>query len=541
MNTIYIFGHKQPDTDSICASISLSYLKNKLGFKTEPKTLGSINKETRFVLDHFNLKEPKYLNDVKLQIKDVDYIKHCYVNEKTSINNSYIYMKENGLTGLPIVDDTKKLKGLVTLKELAKELIQGEFNSLNTSYDNILTTLNGKEVLRFDEEIKGNILAAAFRSTTFMENIKLTNNDILIVGDRPSILEYAINSKVKLIIIVGDLELNSEHLELAKQNKVNIIKTQYDTFKTTKLINLSNYISTVIHCSNPLCVDQNDYYTTFEQIAIKTKHTNYPIVNKKGECLGLLPLSLAISKQPKKVILVDHNEKDQSAEGLEEASIVEVVDHHKLGTLATTLPINFRNMAVGSSNTIIYNIFKENDVEVPQEIAGAMLSGILSDTLILKSPTTTLLDKIAVFELENIAKVNYQEYGMEMFKAGSSLDGMTKEEILYQDFKKFNYNEHNVGVGQVFTTDIDFVLNNKDEYIQMLDDASVNDDYKIICLFITDIINNGSYMLYNTKAEDILKESYELDEIYEGCYIENIVSRKKQIIPPILENLEKYF
>ena len=541
MNTIYIFGHKQPDTDSICASISLSYLKNKLGFKTEPKTLGSINKETRFVLDHFNLKEPKYLNDVKLQIKDVDYIKHCYVNEKTSINNSYIYMKENGLTGLPIVDDTKKLKGLVTLKELAKELIQGEFNSLNTSYDNILTTLNGKEVLRFDEEIKGNILAAAFRSATFMENIKLTNNDILIVGDRPSILEYAINSKVKLIIIVGDLELNSEHLELAKQNKVNIIKTQYDTFKTTKLINLSNYISTVIHCSNPLCIDQNDYYTTFEQIAIKTKHTNYPIVNKKGECLGLLPLSLAISKQPKKVILVDHNEKDQSAEGLEEASIVEVVDHHKLGTLATTLPINFRNMAVGSSNTIIYNIFKENDVEVPQEIAGAMLSGILSDTLILKSPTTTLLDKIAVFELENIAKVNYQEYGMEMFKAGSSLDGMTKEEILYQDFKKFNYNEHNVGVGQVFTTDIDFVLNNKDEYIQMLDDASVNDDYKIICLFITDIINNGSYMLYNTKAEDILKESYELDEIYEGCYIENIVSRKKQIIPPILENLEKYF
>ena len=541
MNTIYIFGHKQPDTDSICASISLSYLKNKLGFKTEPKTLGSINKETRFVLDHFNLKEPKYLNDVKLQIKDVDYIKHCYVNEKTSINNSYIYMKENGLTGLPIVDDTKKLKGLVTLKELAKELIQGEFNSLNTSYDNILTTLNGKEVLRFDDEIKGNILAAAFRSTTFMENIKLTNNDILIVGDRPSILEYAINSKVKLIIIVGDLELNSEHLELAKQNKVNIIKTQYDTFKTTKLINLSNYISTVIHCSNPLCVDQNDYYTTFEQIAIKTKHTNYPIVNKKGECLGLLPLSLAISKQPKKVILVDHNEKDQSAEGLEEASIVEVVDHHKLGTLATTLPINFRNMAVGSSNTIIYNIFKENDVEVPQEIAGAMLSGILSDTLILKSPTTTLLDKIAVFELENIAKVNYQEYGMEMFKAGSSLDGMTKEEILYQDFKKFNYNEHNVGVGQVFTTDIDFVLNNKDEYIQMLDDASVNDDYKIICLFITDIINNGSYMLYNTKAEDILKESHELDEIYEGCYIENIVSRKKQIIPPILENLEKYF
>ena len=168
MEKIYIFGHKQPDTDSICASISLSYLKNKMGFNTEARTLGIVNKETKFVLDYFNLAEPKYLNDVKLQIKNIDYIKDCYVNEKTSINNSYIYMKDNGLTGLPIVDNGNKLTGLVTLKELAKELIQGDFNILNTSYDNIIDVLNGKEVLRFDEEIKGNIIAASFRSTTFM-------------------------------------------------------------------------------------------------------------------------------------------------------------------------------------------------------------------------------------------------------------------------------------------------------------------------------------------------------------------------------------
>lgn len=537
---IYIFGHKQPDTDSICGSISLSYLKNKLGFKTEPVTLGSINKETKFVLKYFGLKEPKYLNDVKLQIKDVEFIRHCFVNEKTSINNSYIYMKENGLTGLPIVDDNKKLIGLVTLKELAKELIQGDFKYLNTSYNNILDTLDGKEILRFDDEIKGNILAAAFRSTTFMENIKLTEDDILIVGDRHSILEYAINSKVKLIIIVGDLEIKDNIFKLASLNRVNIIQTQYDTYNTIKLINLSNYISTVLHCSNPLSIEQNEYYSQFEEIAIKTKHTNYPIVNKKGECLGLLPLSLSINKNPKKVILVDHNEKDQSVDGLEEANIVEVVDHHKLGTLATTLPINFRNMAVGSSNTIIYNIYKENKVEIPREIAGAMLSGILSDTLILKSPTTTLLDKVAVFELESIAGVNYQEYGMEMFNAGSSLEGMTNEEVIYQDFKKFNYNESNIGIGQVLTTDIDSVLNEKDEYIKLLNEISNNDNYKIICLFITDIINNGSYVIYNTKCEEIIKESYNLTDIYEGCYLENVVSRKKQIIPPILETLEKY-
>ncbi len=540
MNTIYVFGHKKPDTDSICASISLSYLKNKLGFNTEPVTLGEINKETKYALDYFNLVEPKYLNDVKLQIKDVDYIEGCYVNEKTSVNNVYNYMKENGLSGLPIVDDNDIVKGMVTLKELAKELIEGDFENLNTSYDNIIKTLKGKEVLRFDNEISGRIIAASFRSTTFVENIKLSRDNILIVGDRNNILKYAIDSKVKLIIIVSDLELSEENYKLAQENKVNIIKTEYDTYHTTKLINLSNYIISAVHCSMPLCIEQNDYYSKFEEIAARTKFSNYPVVNKQGECLGLLPLSLSINSHPKKVILVDHNEKDQSVDGLDEANIVEVVDHHKLGTLATTLPINFRNMAVGSSNTIIYNMYKENKVEVPKEMAGAMLSGILSDTLILKSPTTTLYDKIAVLELEKLAGVNHQEYGMNMLNAGSSLDGMTKEDILYHDFKKFKYADDNIGIGQILTSNVADVLDYQDEYIQLINQISKNEDYKILCLFVTDIINNGAYVIYNDSAASILEESYGLNHIEQGTYLEGIVSRKKQIIPPILETLEKY-
>lgn len=540
MNKIYVFGHKKPDTDSICASISLSYLKNKLGFNTEPATLGDINKETKYVLEYFNLKEPKYLNDVKLQIKDIDYIKQCYANGKTSINDAYNYMKTNGLTGLPIVDDDKKLKGLVTLKELAKELIEGDFEQLNTSYDNILRVLHGKEILKFDNEIHGRIIAASFRSATFVENIKLTSNDILIVGDRQNILKYAIDSKVKLIIIISDLELSKENYDCAKANGVNIIRTEFDTYHASKLINLSNYISIVTHGNTPLCIEQNDYYSKFEELAERTKYSNYPVVNKNGECLGLLPLSLSISKHPKKVILVDHNESDQSVDGLDEANIVEVVDHHKLGVLATTLPINFRNMAVGSSNTIIYSMFKENKIDIPKEIAGAMLSGILSDTLILKSPTTTLYDKIAVYELEKIAEVKYQEYGMNMFNAGSSLEGMSREDIIYHDFKKFKYDNYSIGIGQVLTTNVEDVLNDKDEYIRLLNSIANNENYKILGLYITDIINNGAYVLYNENAASILQESYGLGSIYEGIYLDGIVSRKKQIIPPILETLEKY-
>ena len=503
MQTTYIFGHKKPDTDSICASISLSYLKNKLGLKAEPMCLGEINKETKYVLDYFNLKQPKYLNDVKLQIKNIEYKKNCYLNCKESINTGFNYMNQNDLTGLPIVDDNKKLIGLVTLKELAKELIQGEFTHLKTSYKNIIDTLNGEEILKFDDEIEGNVMAAAFRSTTFIQNIKITNNDILIIGDRNNILEYIIKSKAKLIILVGNGELSKNNYELAKENKVNIIRTKHDTFYTSKIINLSNYVENVAFLT-PLVIQDNDYYSYFKELSNKTKHTNYPVINKKGECLGLLPLTLSSLKNPKKVILVDHNEKEQSVDGLEEAEIVEVVDHHKLGTLATTQPINFRNMAVGSSNTIIYNLFKENKVIIPQNIAGAMLSGILSDTLLLKSPTTTKLDQEAVSDLEKIALVNYQEYGMNMFKAGSSLEGISKENIIFQDFKKFNYNNENIGVGQVFTTDVDYILNEKEEYIKLLNNISKTNNYKIILLFVTDIINNGSYILYNDESYDII-------------------------------------
>lgn len=533
---IYIFGHKRPDTDSICASISLSYLKNELGYKTVPMTLGSINNETKYALEKFKLPVPEYLNDVKLQIKDISYKKGCHINEHKTIIDGYHYMVENGLSGVPVVNKSKKLLGLVTLKELAKELIEGDFRRLHTSYDNLLSSLKGEEVFRFDEQIDGNILAASFRSTTFLENVKLNCNDVLIVGDRHVIVEYAIKSKIKLLIIVGNGHIKEEHLALAKKNKVNIIRTSYDTYHATQLVNLSNYIKSVVFKETPVTFEETDYYTEFFDISNKLKHTNYPIVNKRNVCLGLLPVTLASDRKNKEVILVDHNEKSQSVDGLEEATIKEVVDHHKLGTVATSSPINFRNMAVGSTNTIIYKIYKENKIKIPKDIAGAMLSGIISDTLILKSPTTTRHDREAVEQLSKVAKVDYVKYGMEMFKAGSSLKGKTIEEIIYSDFKKFNYDSKNIGVGQVTTTDTDYILDNKEDYINELNNV---EDYDIVALFITDVIKNGSYILFSDKSETILTESFSLENLEQGHYFKDLVSRKKQILPLILEVLEK--
>lgn len=535
MEKIYIFGHQKPDTDSITSSISLSYLKNKLGMHTVPVRLGEVNGETKFVLKTFGVSTPALINDVKLQLKDLNYHKDYFVNQKISIGEAYQYMLDKGITGVPVVDDNKKFVGLVTIKMITRDLIDGNFSKLNTSYDNIVKTLEGEEILRFDDEIIGGIMAAAYRSSTFMNTIHLGSDNILIVGDRHSVIEYAIMSKVKLLIIVGNGEIKEEHLQMARENHVNIIRTGFDTFRTTKVIGLSNYLKTIVPEDRPYTFDEATYYDDFVVKTNKLKHNNYPIIGKNGVCKGLIRITEITDKNRKKVILVDHNELEQSADGLEEADIVEVVDHHKIGNISTKNPINFRNMSVGCTNTIIYQMYKENNIEMPREIAGLMLSGVLSDTLALTSPTTTDLDREVVKNLAKIVDINYHDYALEMFKAGTSLQGKTIEEIVNTDIKGFTSDDISFAVSQVFTLDIDSVLSHKDEYIQYINQLAKNKNYRLVLLVITDIIRNGSYLLYTDGSGEIVADGFNITDIKQGAYIDGVVSRKKQIVPAIME------
>lgn len=539
MEKTFVFGHKNPDTDAVTAAITLSYLKNQLNENTIPMVLGEINKETKYVLDYFKIKQPDFLNDVKLQIKDIRYKKGICLNNKESIFTAYNYMIENNVSTIPIIEQDGKLIGIVSMKDIAKDQLSENSTKLNTSFDNILETLKGKEVLRFDDEITGRLLVASLRSTTFMESMKLNNSDILIVGDRHSIIEFAINSGVKLIIVSKDGQIKDEHIKLAREKKINIIKTSIDTFNVAKKINLCNYVDTITLKTNVFSFDENDTVNNFVDFANKTKFTNYPIINKENECLGLLRLADINDKNRKKVILVDHNSVEQCVDGIEEADILEIVDHHNIGSIGTRTPINFRNMPVGSSNTIIYNMYKEYKIEIPKDIAGLMLSGIISDTLILMSPTTTQMDKDAVKDLAKIAGVNYSSYGLDMFKAGSSLEGMSKTDILYNDFKKFPVGNKKLGIGQIFTMDIDKLQNDVDDFVKMIDEICKNEDYNTLTLFITDIINNGSYVIFNTKSKDIVKQAFNLREAKEFSYIEGCVSRKKQMLPNLLNELQK--
>lgn len=537
MNKVYIFGHQSPDTDAVTSAISLSHLKNKLGMDTEPRVLGHINKETKYVLDKFGVKEPKYLNDVKLQLKDLDYHKGLFVDENKSIDYVYKFLTEKGVTGTPVVTDGNKYKGIITIKDIAKKLISNDFDKIDSNYSNILETVDGEEVLKFDDEIKGNVLVASYDSDTFISNVNLNSNSILIVGDRQDIIKKAIDDNVKLIVVTGPEKITEENLKLAENNKVNVIKTNIDSFHTSKLICLSNKIGTLLVEDTSKIFRENDYYTDFVEATKKLKHNNYPILNNNGVCLGLIRITEIINKNNKKVMLVDHQEKEQSVIGLDEANILEIVDHHKIGNINTTNPINFRNMTVGSTNTIVYFMYKENNVEIPKEIAGIMLSGLLSDTLCLQSPTTTEIDKKVAEDLALIAGVDYKKYALDMFKAGTSLEGLTKEEVIKSDFKSFPIGDEKMAIGQVFTLDVDRIFDELDTYIEKLEEINNKEGYKFIVIAITDILKNGSYLIFTENAKSVLESIYKLDDIKQGYYVDGLVSRKKQILPAILSEL----
>ena len=397
--------------------------------------------------------------------------------------------------------------------------------------------LKGEEIIRCSDEIVGRLLVAAYRSTTFMSNVNLGVNDILILGDRHSVIEYAVNSSVKLIILTNDCLIKEEHIEIAKRNNVNIIRTPYDTYRVSRLVALSNYIKTIIKVTNPTKVLETDFVSDIIDINNKLKHTNYPVVDKNNTCLGLLKITDLSEKNPKKVILVDHNEKLQSAEGLDEADILEIFDHHNLGSITTNNPINFRNMAVGSTCTIVYYLFREREVEIPKSIAGALVSGILSDTLILRSPTATEKDREAVRNLSLIAGINYEEYGMNLFKSGTSLEGMSYEDVLYNDYKLFSVGEKNFAVGQFFTLNFNEIQNELSSYVEVLDKVAEANNYALVALYVTDIVKNGSYVIYSSRSKNIMDLAYQ-DDVYEGYFVEGCVSRKKHVVPVIMNILE---
>lgn len=538
MDKIYVFGHKNPDADSVCASITLSNLKNELGMNTEPRILSPINKETEYILNRFNIEVPAYLNDVRVQIKDVNYHKNFIINENKTIFEAFKMMNDHAITGLPLVDDESNFKGYVSLKEVASDMIYNENLHIETSFDNLTSILEATDYLKFDDCISGYAHAATFDDETFINDIRIDKESIVIVGDRETIIKYAIESKVKLIIMVKGKKLNEEELTMAKNNKINVIMTNKSSFKIARVLCLANPIKSIKRGIDTITFTVDDYLTDFNEETNRLKHTNYPILNSRGKCLGMLRTIDAHEVNRKKVILVDHNMRAQSVDGLEEADILEITDHHNIGDIVTSSPINFRNMSVGASNTIIYYLYRENNVKITKTMAALMLSGIISDTLLLQSPTTTEKDRIVANELARISGLDLNKYGLELLSSGVKIDGLTANEIVFKDFKVYKVGNYNMAIAQVFTTDFKIFEPRVSELVEELNRVAKNHDYKSCVLFVTNFLTNNSYLLFSDNSKKILEIAYGFDDVKNGDLLKGVVSRKKQMVPYIMDAIE---
>lgn len=529
-----VFGHRNPDTDSVTSALAVSWLKNKQGIPSEARILGAINRETEFVLDYFGVDKPQRLKDVHIQIKDLNYDKVRPVNSMDSVLFAYRYMESNKIRTLPIVDEEGVLKGVVTMKDIAMSLIKGNYYRLRTSMTNLVKDMDITILNQADEEIEGLIHVMAFLSETIKNEEVIDEKSIVIVGDRYDIIEFAIESGVKLIVITGGKCIPSELLTKAVEQQVNIVSTPYDTYITSKLINQLNTLSEIMKDTNIVAFQEEEYLSTLKEAIRHNPHSNYPVVNERFEYRGFINRKHILNPGKKNVILVDHNEYGQSAEGLKDANIIEIIDHHKLGDIHTKNPILFRNMPVGSTCTLIYSMYKESGLQMPNTIAGLLMAGIISDTLFLSSPTTTEMDCLVLDELQQLLDIDSQAFAMEMFKVGTRLEGKNVRDIFSSDFKEFNIEGNRIGISQIYTLDIDDVFKRRDDFITYIQKVANDKNHYLTLMLITDIINEGSYLLFETKNDKLLDAAFDC-QVKQGTYIDEMVSRKKQVIPKLVD------
>ena len=543
MREVYVIGHKNPDTDSVCSAICYSRLKNLITGSEDyiPKRAGHLNEETQYVLEKCGVKPPAYIKDVRPQVRDIDVRKISGISEDLSVRNAWKLMKERGVETLPIIEDDK-LKGLVTISDVAKsyfEMYDSDILSVSgTSLSNIVDTLKG-EVITGDIDKhfnKGKMIIAA-ANPDMMENM-IEEGDFVILGNRYESQLCAIEMEAGCLIICEGAKVSSTITKIAAQHNCVIISTAYDTYTVARLINQAIPVSFFMKQEALIKFKLNDFIEDIQDIMAKKRYRDFPIEDDTGRYVGMISRRNIIKTDKKKIILVDHNEKNQAVFGIEDTDILEIIDHHRLGCIQTITPVFFRNQPLGCTATIIYQMYCEHNIDIDKTTAALLCSAIISDTLILKSPTCTHYDVDACQVLADIAGIDIEEYG----RAGSNLSDKSEEEIFYRDYKKFSIGEITVGVGQVncmSQEEIEELIKKEASYITSVTDKS--DDINIAYLLLTDVMKETSYVMLSGKnAEQVLMQAFNLDEITNNYVIlPGVVSRKKQFLPAIVEVLQQ--
>lgn len=541
---VYVIGHKNPDTDSICSAIAYADLRQKVtGQVHEAKRAGHVNDETAYVLERFGVEAPKLLTDVRLQVRDLDIHEMPGLKPNASIRDTWERMRQEQAKTLPIVKDDE-LVGVVSTGDIAKsymDVYDSEILSkARTQYRNIIKTLDGTMITGNEHGyfIKGKVAIGA-SSPNLMEEI-IEKDDLVILGDREEAQACAVNIDASCMVICKNAVVSQELIQKAKEQSIVIIQTPYDTFTTARLINQSIPVKFYM-TSGPLTMFRmNDYVDDIKDIMAKKRFRDFPILDRHGRFKGFISRRRFLGASKKKVILVDHNERSQAVDGIEEAEIIEIIDHHRLGDIETVSPITFRNQPVGCTATIINQMYEENEIEVPREIAGLLCGAIISDTLLFRSPTCTLLDEKTAKKLAKIADIDLEQMAQEMFNAGSNLKGKSAEDICFQDFKQFTVNDTIFGVGQITSMSKEELAAIRDMMTEHLPKVLEAHNLNMIYFMLTDILAESTELLcVGTGARGIALSAFDLPDNAKSLMLKGVVSRKKQLIPVLVETMQQ--
>lgn len=536
---VYVSGHRNPDTDSICSAIAYSYLLNATNkYNAVPVRLGEINRETEYVLKRFGVEHPVLLKTVKQKVEDLNYDKVTVFSKDLTLKTAWFLLKQQNLKSAPILDEHGQLLGLLS----TSNIIEGYMDQWNsevlkkakTPVENVIDTLEAN-VIYLNESLKvveGDVHIAAMSGSEAKKRIH--ENDVVIVGgDRSDDLEELISVKPSLIVLTGSLTADENVVKKCEEQGISIISTPFNTYQTSQQIVQAIPVEYVMIKGDIKTFSTDDTLDYMKEVMSETRYRGYPVIDLNNRCVGSISRFALLKGLRKKVILVDHNERGQSIPGIEEADILEIVDHHRVADIQTVGPLLFRGEPLGSTATIVTKIFDELDVEMPSHIAGLLLGAVVSDTLLFKSPTCTPVDTKIAKKLAEIAGVDIQEFAMEMFKAGTSLVGKTVDEIFNQDFKKFSFDNLQVGVAQVNSMDIEGFLPYKKDMLDYMNKFAEDNNLEFTLLLLTDIINANSEIFVGGPRPELVEKAFNVQLTECQGTLAGVISRKKQVVPAI--------
>ena len=543
-----VIGHRNPDTDSICSAICYANLKQAItGEEYMPARAGHVNGETKFVLDYFGAEEPQLVEDVRTQVRDIEIRKTKGVADKISLKKAWNIMQENNVVTIPSVREDGTLEGLITVGDITKTYMNIYDSSIlskaNTQYSNIIETLEADLIIGNAEAYfdRGKVLIAA-ANPDLME-FYIEPHDLVILGNRYESQLCAIEMGADCIIVCEGAGVSMTIKKIAQERGCTIIATTYDTYTAARLINQSMPISYFMTREHLITFNSDDYIDEIRDVMASKRHRDFPILDKDGRYLGMISRRNLLGAKGKQVILVDHNEKNQAVAGIENAEILEIIDHHRLGTIQTMSPVFFRNQPLGCTATIIYQMYQEAGVKVEPKIAGLLCSAIVSDTLLFRSPTCTPVDEMAARALADIAGIDIEKYAMEMFSAGSNLKDKTDEEIFYQDFKRFTSGKVTFGVGQITSLNGDELDKLKGRMEAFMEKVLENSGLDMIFFMLTNILTETTDLICEGQgALQLAGKAFHKDiELLEEeglkepvLRLPGVVSRKKQLIPELM-------